>query len=130
VLPSRALASVGAAGEGPCPRTAAAWAGPFGCFEGCPTFGGDDEGSTDDVAARGAHLSVGRARGAKRALYDNCTNFHTKYPHGVGRVTARDHSKSGLSGTNFLRSTRIYDIAMKYNDDLDRDDDGVACEKK
>jgi hypothetical protein len=71
------------------------------------------------------------AAAAVPALYDNCTNFHKKYRHGVGRAGARDKTRSGAPGvTTFLRSTRIYNIAMKWNDDLDRDDDGVACEKR
>jgi len=57
------------------------------------------------------------------------------YPHGVGRSGAQD-SSSGDPVTNFFRSTKVY----KMNDgprnkktgeyDLDRDNDGVACEKK
>ena len=71
------------------------------------------------------------ASAAVPALYDNCTNFHKKYRHGVGRAGARDKTRSGAPGvTTFLRSTRIYNIAMKWNDDLDRDNDGVACEKR
>jgi len=31
--------------------------------------------------------------------------------------------------TNFKRSTRIYNIAMNHNRGLDRDKDGIACEK-
>jgi hypothetical protein len=30
----------------------------------------------------------------------------------------------------FLRSTLIYNRAMRYNSGLDRDKDGIACEKK
>ena len=63
------------------------------------------------------------------ALYKNCTNFNRKYRHGVGKPRARDRTKSGDPVTNFLRSTVIYNRAMRYNDDLDRDKDGVACEK-
>jgi hypothetical protein len=62
-------------------------------------------------------------------LYTNCTNFNKKYRHGVGKRRARDRTKSGNPVTNFLRSTVIYNRAMRYNDDLDRDKDGVACEK-
>ena len=62
-------------------------------------------------------------------LYQNCTNFNRKYRHGVGKRRARDRTKSGNPVTNFLRSTVIYNRAMRYNDDLDRDKDGVACEK-
>jgi hypothetical protein len=49
----------------------------------------------------------------------------------VGRLHARDHTRSGTPGvTTFKRSTRLYNTAMRYNSDLDRDRDGVACEKR
>ncbi len=60
-------------------------------------------------------------------LYRNCTNLNKKYPHGVGKLTARDRT-SGTPVTNFRRSTRIYNIAMSHNRGLDRDKDGIACE--
>jgi hypothetical protein len=63
-------------------------------------------------------------------LYNNCTNFNKRYPHSVGRRLARDKTKSGDPVTNFRRSTTLYRTAMRYNDDLDRDNDGIACEKK
>jgi hypothetical protein len=62
-------------------------------------------------------------------LWRNCTNYNKRYPHGVGRLRARDKTK-GTPVTTFRRSTRIYRIAMRYNSDLDRDDDGIACEKR
>ena len=62
-------------------------------------------------------------------LYRNCTNFNRKYPHGVGRLKAVDKSKSGDPVTTFKRSTALYNKAMSYNRGLDRDKDGVACEK-
>jgi hypothetical protein len=37
---------------------------------------------------------------------------------------------SGSPVTTFYRSTRVYSIAMHYNKDLDRDRDGIACEKR
>lgn len=61
-------------------------------------------------------------------LYKNCTNFNKRYSHGVGRLRARDKT-SGTPVTNFSRSTRIYNVAMSYNRGLDRDKDGIACEK-
>ena len=65
------------------------------------------------------------------SLWNNCTKVHTRYPHGVGRLNARDHTRSGTPGvTTFKRSTRLYNTAMRYNSDLDRDRDGVACEKR
>ena len=65
------------------------------------------------------------------AVYDNCTKFNRKYPHGVGKVGARDKTKSKTADpvTNFKRSNTLYKQAMKFNDDLDRDNDGIACEK-
>jgi hypothetical protein len=63
------------------------------------------------------------------ALYRNCTNFNRKYPHGVGKRLARDKTKSDEPVTNFRRSTLIYNRAMRWNKGLDRDKDGVACEK-
>jgi Excalibur calcium-binding domain len=62
-------------------------------------------------------------------LYKNCTNFNKRYRHGVGRIGARDRTKSGDPVRNFLQSNIIYRRAMRYNDDLDRDNDKIACEK-
>ena len=40
------------------------------------------------------------------------------------------HDKTtGVPVTNFKRSTRLYRLAMHYNRGLDRDKDGIACEK-
>ena len=62
-------------------------------------------------------------------LYKDCSHLNAKHPHGVGRTGAHDHVTSGDPVTNFLHSTRIYNLAMHYNRGLDRDHDGVACEK-
>jgi Excalibur calcium-binding domain len=76
-------------------------------------------------------LTAGTAEALAPALYKNCTNLNKKYPHGVGKLHAVDTTKSGLPGvTTFKRSTRLYNVAMHYNRGLDRDKDGVACEKK
>jgi hypothetical protein len=61
-------------------------------------------------------------------LYKNCTAFHKRYPHGVGRLGAHDKS-AGTPVTTFKHSTRIYNTAKRYNGSLDRDKDGIACEK-
>jgi hypothetical protein len=61
-------------------------------------------------------------------LWKNCTNVNKRYPHGVGKVGARDKT-SGTPVTNFKRSGRLYRLAMSYNKGLDRDKDGIACEK-
>jgi len=58
------------------------------------------------------------------ALYKNCTNMNKRYPHGAGRVGARDHTL-GTPVTTFKRSNTLY----RANSHLDRDKDGIACEK-
>jgi Excalibur calcium-binding domain len=62
--------------------------------------------------------------------FQNCTAVNKKYPHGVGRAGARGQTKSGAPVTTFVRNTAIYKLAMSHNKDLDRDKDGIACEKK
>jgi hypothetical protein len=62
-------------------------------------------------------------------LYKNCTNLNKRYPHGLGRALARDKT-SGEPVRNFFRSTRLYLVAMSWNKGLDRDKDGIACEKQ
>jgi hypothetical protein len=49
--------------------------------------------------------------------------------HGVGRANAHDRT-SGTPVTTFTRSTPLYNTAMHYNKGLDRDKDGIACEKR
>jgi hypothetical protein len=61
-------------------------------------------------------------------LWDNCTNYNQKYPHGVGKRHAHDQT-SGTPVTTFLRSNEKYRNAMTHNPDLDRDGDKIACEK-
>jgi hypothetical protein len=46
----------------------------------------------------------------------------------VGRFGARDKT-TGVPVTNFRHSTRLYRTAMRFNKGLDRDKDGIACEK-
>jgi hypothetical protein len=61
--------------------------------------------------------------------WKNCTIVNKRYPHGVGKLRAHDRTKSGDPVTNFRRSTALYLTAMHYNRGLDRDKDGIACEK-
>jgi hypothetical protein len=60
--------------------------------------------------------------------WKNCTQVNKRYPHGVGRLRAIDKT-SGEPVTNFRRSNLLYRTAMSYNRGLDRDKDGIACEK-
>jgi hypothetical protein len=61
-------------------------------------------------------------------IWDNCTTYNHVYPHGVGRPSAHDHT-SGTPVKNFVHSLVKYNRAMSHNSDLDRDRDGIACEK-
>jgi len=84
------------------------------------------------VVAAGALVfglaSVPAATGLIPPRWKNCKRVNARYPHGVGRVGARDKT-TGVPVTNFRRSNRLYRIAMRYNKGLDRDKDGIACEK-
>jgi len=63
-------------------------------------------------------------------LWQRCSHVNKRYPHGVGKRYAHDHTKSGANPvTNFYRSTRLYKIAIGYNKRLDADKDGIACEQ-
>jgi Excalibur calcium-binding domain len=74
----------------------------------------------------GAPFATGAA--AVPAPWKNCTQVNKKYRHGVGKVGARDKT-SGTPVTTFKRSTFLYRTAMRYNRGLDRDKDGIVCEK-
>jgi hypothetical protein len=74
-------------------------------------------------------LAAGTAEAAAPLLYKNCTNLNKRYPHGVGKLLARDKT-SDEPVTNFKRSTKLYLVGMSWNKGLDRDKDGIACEKQ
>ncbi len=61
-------------------------------------------------------------------IHDNCTNLNKKWPHGVGRRGAVDKT-SGERVRNFYKNTAAYNEADRHNGTLDRDNDGIACEK-
>lgn len=75
---------------------------------------------------------------AASKTYKNCTEFNKKYSKGVAKsaktknkVVSKKTKKATykpLSKGTKISST-IYKEAMKNNDDLDRDNDGIACEK-
>jgi hypothetical protein len=75
--------------------------------------------------AKASGPAIDRASAPTASLYRNCKALNRVYPHGVGRYGARDHT-SGDPVTNFRRSNRLY----RLNRGLDRDKDGIACEKK
>jgi hypothetical protein len=70
--------------------------------------------------------SPDRTPQAAAKVYKNCKALNAKYPHGVGRKGARDHVSSGTPVTTFKVNNALYTA----NKRLDRDKDGVACEKR
>jgi hypothetical protein len=60
--------------------------------------------------------------------WKNCAQVNARYPHGVGKPKAHDHT-SDDPVTTFLRSKKLYTTAIGYNRGLDRDHDGIACEQ-
>jgi hypothetical protein len=75
----------------------------------------------------GAHFA-GAASERIPVRWKNCTQVNKRDPHGVGRVGARDRT-SGTPVRTFRRSNLLYSTAMRYDRGLDRDKDGIACEK-
>lgn len=71
---------------------------------------------------------VAPAQAVVPSQWQNCTVVNNRLPHGVGRANAR-HSTSGTPVTTFRRDTALYNTAMRANRGLDRDGDGIACEK-
>lgn len=65
--------------------------------------------------------------------YRTCKQLNAKYPHGVGRKGAKDRT-SGKRVTNFTRNNHVYWLYSsskgKRIRDLDRDNDGIACERR
>lgn len=87
-------------------------------------------------------LSIGVSASSVEAApkpksYTSCAQLQKDYPHGVARSGAKD--KVGAKAkpvTNFTVSTTVYGLndgprnkkTGEY--DLDRDNDGVACERR
>jgi len=69
------------------------------------------------------------AGAAVPAKWKNCTVVNQTYKHGVGKVKAKDKT-SGTPVTTFKKSDSLYNQAIKANKGLDRDKDGIACEKR
>lgn len=89
--------------------------------------------STITSVALAAALSLGISAPAAQAaskprVFANCTQLNKSYPHGVGKVGAHDtgKGKNFRPVTSFKRDNALYQANRKS----DRDNDGVACEKR
>lgn len=75
----------------------------------------------------GAGSVVADPADAAAKKFKNCTALNKTYKHGVGKPGAKDKvSGSSKPVTNFKRSKALY----KANKKMDRDKDGIACEKR
>ena len=75
--------------------------------------------------------SVGVAPAALAVSYANCAALQQTFPHGVGKATATDRVRGATKPvTTWKKDTQAYQRAVAARPDLDRDRDGVACEKK
>lgn len=73
--------------------------------------------------------AVGPVSAHTTGIHDNCTNLNKKWPHGVGTRRAVDRT-TGVRVTTFYRNNDAYWAAEHHNGTLDRDNDGIACEKR
>ena len=75
----------------------------------------------------GGGALVGAPAEAAATKYKNCTALQKKYKHGVAKKGAKDKVKGSTKPvTTFTVNTPVYNA----NKALDRDKDGVACEKR
>ncbi|GAA0585351.1 excalibur calcium-binding domain-containing protein [Paractinoplanes ferrugineus] len=63
----------------------------------------------------------------KAVKYKNCTALNKVYKHGVAKKGGKDKVKGA---TKPVKNFTVYTAAYNKNPTLDRDKDGVACEKK
>ncbi|MEU1808608.1 excalibur calcium-binding domain-containing protein [Micromonospora aurantiaca (nom. illeg.)] len=79
------------------------------------------------LAFGGGAVAVAGPAEAAAKKYKNCTALNKTYKHGVGKKGAKDKVRGSTKPvTNFTVSNSVYG----KNTHLDRDKDGVACEKR
>ena len=66
------------------------------------------------------------AEAATTQKYTNCGSLNGDFPHGVGKPGAHDKAKNGDPVTNFTVNAAVYNA---HSARLDRDRDGIACER-
>lgn len=71
----------------------------------------------------------GSAEAALPYKFKNCTALNKVYKHGVGKKNAKDKT-SGTPVTNFRKGNVLYKKITTHRPGLDRDKDGIACEKR
>jgi len=85
------------------------------------------------AALASAGVAISTPADAAARHFKSCTGMHRVYPHGVGRPDAVDRT-SGKRVTNFRHDLALYRANNGPRNyatgeyDLDRDNDGIACE--
>ena len=71
------------------------------------------------------------ANAAEVKKYKNCTALNKDYPGGISKTGATDTSKKGgkIVPANPKKTPTVDDAIYAKNKGLDRDKDGIACEK-
>jgi len=70
-----------------------------------------------------------------KSTYNNCTAFNKAYPYGVRKSASTKNKVKKRNGRVVYEASRakvsasIYKAATRQNSDLDRDRDGIACER-
>jgi len=78
------------------------------------------------MASPALESSATTAPMAGATKYKNCTALNKVYPHGLAKSKyVKDHT-SGTPVKNFWVNAKVYAV----NTGLDRDKDGIACEKR
>ena len=74
--------------------------------------------------------AVGRSAAGPTAVkpykFKNCTAMNKKFKHGVGKKGAKDKTANKVKVSNFY----VHNTWYQLNKSLDRDKDGIACEKR
>jgi hypothetical protein len=81
--------------------------------------------STGLLAVAGALIVAPTAGAAKPRVFKNCTAVNKVYPHGIAKNFKVIKTANGLTGRPFV-GANLYAAQPRT---LDRDKDGVACEK-
>ena len=87
--------------------------------------GGEVTGVEDEASAQTAAPTSVTAVAPKK--YANCTALNKVYKHGVAKKKGVKDKTSGVPVTTYTVNLAVYNLNYRS---LDRDKDGIACEKR
>lgn len=95
-----------------------------------------DKAAADKAAAQKAAEAAAAQNAAAAPVaagareYANCPELNADYPQGVGRPGAKDTTSTGDPVTDPVTEFTVNQAVYDANTKSDRDDDGIACEKR